>query len=294
MVSIAGSTQLLGVMGYPIEHSLSPALHNAALYARAERLGIPVIDYVYLPLKVDPSKLGQAVCGLAAMGWRGFNVTIPHKQSIMEHLDHISPLALAVGAVNTVWRQDQAWFGTNTDVQGFLAPLLQQRPDWRSANAYVLGTGGAARAVIAACAQLQCQVHVFGRDRVKLESLQHSFSEGLNSIQIHDWAELKDQLSVCDLLVNTTPIGMSPRIEASPLSAGQVAMLPSQAVVYDLIYTPRPTQLLLLAQQRGCGVLDGLEMLVQQGAAAFEIWVGELPALDAMRQAALGQLDLKH
>jgi shikimate dehydrogenase len=294
MVSIAGSTQLLGVMGYPIEHSLSPAMHNAALSARAERLGSPVVDYVYLPLKVDPNALGQAVRGLAATGWRGFNVTIPHKQSIIDHLNHISPLAIAVGAVNTVWRQDQEWFGTNTDVQGFLAPLIQQRPDWCSASAYILGTGGAARAVIAACAQLQCQVHVFGRDRAKLESLQYSFAEDLAAIQIHDWAELTDQLSMCDLLINTTPIGMYPHIKASPLTESQITQLPSLAVVYDLIYTPRPTQLLLLARQRGCKVLDGLEMLVQQGAAAFEIWVGERPDLGAMRQAALSQLDLKH
>ena len=294
MVSIAGSTQLLGVLGYPIEHSLSPAMHNAALSARAERLGSIALDYVYLPLKVAPDDLGDAVRGLAAAGWRGFNVTIPHKQSVMEHLAHVSPLALAVGAVNTVWRQDQAWHGTNTDVQGFLTPLTQQRSDWHGAEVFVLGSGGAARAVVAACAQLHCQVHVIGRDQAKLDRLQHSFLEGSGvSLQTHNWDALDGLLPVCDLLVNTTPIGMYPH-KQSPLSSLQVGLLSSRTVVYDLIYTPRPTPLLCLAQQRGCAVLDGLEMLVQQGAAAFEIWIAELPDLDAMRQAALSQLSLSH
>jgi shikimate dehydrogenase len=293
MIEIAGSTQLLGVMGCPIEHSLSPALHNAALFSRGVALGHSELEYVYLPLKVEPSNLEAALLGMAALGWRGFNVTIPHKQSVIPYLQQVSPLAQAVGAVNTVWRQEEAWFGTNTDVQGFLAPLLAYNGDWAPANACILGGGGAARAVIAACAQLGCQnIHVVGRDRSKLVNLQQSLlNTELNiTFQIHAWQALDDLLPHTGLLVNTTPVGMHPQVHESPLSSDMIALLPAHAIVYDLIYTPRPTKFLTLAQQHGYQVLDGLEMLIHQGAAAFEIWLGEVPSISVMRQAAIAHL----
>jgi shikimate dehydrogenase len=294
MIDIVGSTQLLGVIGCPIKHSLSPVLHNAALVSRKEGLGQSALEYVYVPLKVEPSDLSAALLGMAALGWRGFNVTIPHKQAVMPYLQQVSPLAQAVGAVNTVWRQDNAWMGTNTDVQGFLTPLLAYGVDWRSIEVCILGGGGASRAVIAACTQLNCRsIHVVGRDVGKLKLLQQSLlnTELKLAIQVHDWQSLHELLPSTGLLVNTTPVGMYPQVHESPLNAEAIALLPTQAIVYDLIYTPRPTALLALAQEHGCKILDGLEMLIYQGAAAFEIWVGAAPCISTMRQAAIARLN---
>ena len=165
---ITGTTKLLGVIGYPVEHSLSPIMHNAALTSLSRNVG-QRLDYIYVALSVGPADLATALAGFAAIGLRGFNVTIPHKQAILPLLDQVSAIAQAVGAVNTVWRTEQGWSGTNTDVQGFLAPLEGQR-DWQQTTALVLGSGGAARAVIAGCAQLGCKaIRVVGRDLQKLK-----------------------------------------------------------------------------------------------------------------------------
>jgi shikimate dehydrogenase len=288
MTKITGNTKLLGVMGCPIEHSLSPVMHNAALAARALRRNQSYLDYVYLPLRIESIHLESALLGMAVMGWQGFNVTIPHKQAIMPYLKEISPLAQAVGAVNTVWQKNGAWVGTNTDVQGFLAPLQSLNISWNTVEACILGSGGSARAVIAACAQLGCTVtHVVGRDRHKLNALQQDVEDAGLQIQIHDWQSLNTLLPQMGLVANTTPIGMHPQVDVSPLDGEAIALLPPAAIIYDLIYTPRPTQLLRWAKQQGYIGIDGLEMLIYQGAAAFEIWIGELPDVSVMRQAAL-------
>jgi shikimate dehydrogenase len=280
-------------MGCPIEHSLSPVMHNAALAARAEGLGHNFLEYVYLPLKVEPARLETALNGMMALGYQGFNITIPHKQAIMPYLKEISPLAQAVGAVNTVSRQDDGWIGTNTDVKGFLSPLEALNRDWNNSEVCILGSGGAARAVIAGCQQLQCAaIHVVGRDRPKLQALQESLSQSTLpiSIEIHEWSDLETLMPQVGLVVNTTPIGMYPKVGESPLGEGAIALLPFHAIVYDLIYTPRPTQLLAQAQQQELHIIDGLEMLVQQGAVGFELWTGDAPSIDVMRQAALEAL----
>ena len=276
-------------------------MHNAALAARAERLDHNFLEYVYVPLKVEPAQLEIALNGMAALGYQGFNVTIPHKQAIMPYLADISPLAQAVGAVNTVSRQDDVWVGTNTDVKGFLAPLEALNRDWKNLEVCILGGGGAARAVIAGCHQLRCAaIHVVGRDRLKLKTLQDSLLRtNLSvSIEIHEWSELNALLPQVRLVVNTTPIGMYPKVGESPLgekAAGcaAIALLPFDAIVYDLIYSPRPTKLLAFAQRQGLHIIDGLEMLIQQGAVGFELWTGDAPSIDVMRQAALNVLEVK-
>lgn len=290
MVQITGNTKLLGVIGCPIEHSLSPVLHNAALANRALTLNQTSLEYVYLPLRVESADLELALGGMAALGYQGFNVTIPHKQAIMPYLQEISPLAQAVGAVNTVIRQGKQWVGTNTDVQGFLSPLAALNQDWKDLEVCILGSGGAARAVIAGCHQLGCKaIHVVGRDYFKLQALQESLlqTDFCVSIQVHEWSVLETLLPQTPLVVNTTPIGMYPKVNESPLADQAISRLPIEAIVYDLIYTPRPTQLLTLAQRQGYTTIDGLEMLIQQGAAAFKLWTGNAPSVSVMRQAAL-------
>ena len=288
MVKVTGTTQLLGVIGYPIEHSLSPVMHNAALTALAQQAAQAHLGHVYVPLPIAPPALPAAIAGLMAVGCQGFNVTIPHKQAIMPWLQEMSDIARAVGAVNTVWRTTQGWAGTNTDVQGFLAPLLADDRSWVGKQVTILGSGGAARAVIAGCAQLGgATIAVVGRSRPKLEQVQQSFGKVNPPIplKIYPWEALPQLLPQTELLVNTTPLGMYPHVQMSPVAPQDLAQLPATAIVYDLIYTPNPTLLLHYAQTQGRIGINGLEMLVQQGAAALTIWLDQPAPIDVMRQA---------
>ncbi|PNW37401.1 UNVERIFIED_CONTAM: shikimate dehydrogenase [Euhalothece sp. KZN 001] len=279
---ITGKTKLLGVIGDPVEHSLSPVMQNAAL----NELGL---DYVYVPLLVKKGDLNRALAGFTAIDLVGFNATIPHKQAIIPLLDRITPEAQKVGAVNTVWRTEKGWEGTNTDVDGFIAPLIPLDRDWSQVMPVILGNGGAARAVIVGCDKLGCsKVAVVGRNREKLEQFQRSWEEtGLKTeICPYSWHDLPNLLSQTQLLVNTTPIGMSPQIASSPVEATALKHLPNGAIVYDLIYTPRPTRFLQLAQELGGYiVIDGLEMLIQQGAIALETWLEQPIPIEVMREA---------
>jgi shikimate dehydrogenase len=284
---ITGKTKLLGLIGHPVGHSLSPLMHNAAI----AHLGL---DYVYLPLPVKPEDLPVAVAGLAALGLVGFSVTIPHKQAILPFLSEISPVASTVGAVNTVWHTGSGWAGTNTDVEGFLAPLLACNRDWSQTSALILGAGGAARAVVAGCAQLGVrEVRVVGRHRHKLEAFQHSWvNSPVPVLATHTWEELPQLLPQSSLLVNTTPVGMYPNVDEMPVSAAEMAALPAGAIVYDLIYTPNPTQFLKAARSTGAMAIDGLEMLVGQGAAALQIWLQQPVPVSVMRQSLRQHLGL--
>jgi len=279
---ITGKTKLLGVIGHPVSHSLSPLMHNSAI-------SYLELDYVYLPLPVRPEDLAAALAGFAAINLKGFNVTIPHKQAILPLLSEVSPVAQAVAAVNTVWlTENLLWAGTNTDVEGFVAPLKTYSQDWSKTVAVVLGSGGAARAVVAGCTHLGCaEIHVIGRNKLKLQEFLNSWSNSTLkvNIQVHTWEQLALLMPQTALLVNTTPIGMHPHVDASPLSIDQVASLPTNAIVYDLIYTPSSTQLLQQAEKVGVASLNGLEMLVQQGAAALKIWLQQPVPIDVMRAA---------
>ena len=287
---ITGKTQLLGVIGHPVEHSLSPLMHNAAL----AKLGL---DYVYLPFPVAPENLERAIAGFASIGVVGFSITIPHKQAILPLLSEISPIAQAIGAVNTVTRQGDKWVGTNTDVAGFIAPLqTTYHQDWSQKKAVILGNGGAARAVVAGCIQLGlAEIHVVGRNLQKLQAFTQSWQNSpfADKFQMHEWQELPNLLHQANLLVNTTPMGMYPHVDESPLSSQEMGYLPGDAIVYDLIYIPKPTKFLHLAEKQGAIMIDGLEMLVQQGAAALKIWLQqETVPVNEMRQALQNHLGI--
>jgi shikimate dehydrogenase len=262
-MTIAGTTKLLGIIGDPVEHSRSPVMQNAAI----STLGL---DYIYVPFPVAPFQLETAVAGLRAIGAIGFNATIPHKQAIIPLLDEISPLAQSVGAVNTVWRDRDRWYGTNTDVAGFIAPLRPIDRDWQRTTAVILGHGGAARAVVAGC-----------RDMRRVSQFQQSWQDSPLKIAIDVcvWANLPDLLPIADLLVNTTPIGMYPQVDGTPIPPELFTAIQANAIAYDLIYTPAPTKFLALAAQHGSIAIDGSEMLQQP-----------LPSniIDIMRQAAFG------
>ena len=287
---ITGKTQLLGVIGHPVSHSLSPLMHNAAL----TKLGL---DYVYLPFPIAPENLERAIAGFASIGMVGFSITIPHKQAILPLLSEISPIAQAIGAVNTVTRQGDKWVGTNTDVEGFIAPLqTTYHQDWSQKKAVILGNGGAARAVVAGCIQLGlAEIHVVGRNLQKLQAFTQSWQNSpfADKFQVHEWQELPNLLHQANLLVNTTPMGMYPHVDESPLSSQEMGYLPGDAIVYDLIYIPKPTKFLHLAEKQGAIMIDGLEMLVQQGAAALKIWLQqETVPVNEMRQALQNHLGI--
>jgi shikimate dehydrogenase len=288
MQQITGKTKLLGVIGDPIEHSLSPVMHNAAI----AQMGV---DYIYLPFPIKTADLGVAIAGFGAIGVEGFSVTIPHKQAIISLLSEVSAIAKLTGAVNTVWRTEQGWSGTNTDVEGFVAPLQALNRDWSQSTPVILGHGGAARAVVVGCTQLGCsEIHVVGRNVQKLSQFQQSWVNAPLPItlNVHRWEELPELLPPADLVVNSTPVGMYPNIEQSPLDAAAMQLLRPDAIAYDLIYTPNPTQFLQQAKEQGAVVIDGLEMLVQQGAAALKIWVEQTPPVDIMRRSLQQHLGL--
>ncbi|MGB0560937.1 MAG: shikimate dehydrogenase [Spirulinaceae cyanobacterium] len=286
MPDIHGTTKLLGIIGYPVEHSLSPVMQNAALMQLGQ-------DTVYIPLPVAPPQLEAALAGMAAIALQGFNVTIPHKQAILPLLDAVTPLAQQIGAVNTVWRTERGWQGTNTDVAGFMAPLQPLARDWRNITPLVLGNGGAARAVVAGCVELGCpRVVVMGRNPEKLAAFARSWTDAAirQCLTVQSWETLDAWLPQSQLLVNTTPLGMAPHIAESPVTPAQLTQLPDGAIAYDLIYTPRPTQFLAQAQAAGATIIDGTEMLVQQGAAALSQWLGQPAPVAVMRSALLGAL----
>ncbi|PSB00789.1 shikimate dehydrogenase [Merismopedia glauca] len=281
MVQITGTTKLLGVIGDPIAHSLSPVIHNAAIATLD-------LDYVYLPFPIISANLPNAIAGFEAISLVGFSVTIPHKKAIMPLLAEIDKIATAVGAVNTVWRTSKGWRGSNTDVAGFISPLLNLH-DWSQVTPVILGNGGAARAVVYGCYELGCpEIHVCGRNKQNLREFKESWARSPVSdrLIVRDWEELDTLLPQTTLLVNTTPLGMHPNEEQLPLSLEQIDRLSPQAIAYDLIYTPRPTKFLKEAQMRGLTTIDGLEMLVQQGAAALKIWLQrDTVPVDVMRSA---------
>ena len=296
MPQITGTTRLLGVIGNPIGHSLSPVMHNAAI----EHLDL---DCVYVAFPVTSANLATALAGFEAIGVIGCSVTIPHKQAIVPLLADITPLAKAVGAVNTVWNTPMGWQGTNTDVAGFVSPLAAMQRDWTQTTAVILGNGGAARAVVAGCHQLGCgQIQVVGRDSAKLANFKQSWQDiqlATNAsdrplpvnFQTHLWGELPALITQPNLLlVNSTPIGMHPQVDASPISAETMQGLSQGSIAYDLIYTPRPTKFLQLATAGGAIAIDGVEMLVQQGAVAFKLWLQKSAPVDTMLQALIAAL----
>lgn len=292
---IGGGTALAGVLGDPVRHSLSPAMHNAAIAALD-------LDWAYLALPVGAADLAVVLQALEAIDCRGLNVTLPHKQAAAALAQELTPLARRLGAVNTlVRRAGGGWLGANTDVEGFLAPLRALA----AREALVLGCGGSARAVVAGLVELGLgRIRVAGRDGTRLGRFLASCADWAPGLEPLAWAPaaagqpdpLAAALAGADLVVNTTPLGMAsgrdPAAAASsPLDPAQVALLRPDATVYDLIYTPRPTTLLRLAGERGCRTIDGLEMLVQQGAASLRLWSGrdDVPVI-AMRDAALARL----
>ena len=294
---ISGTTGLIGLLGQPVSHSLSPVMHNAALRAMD-------LDWRYLALPCEAVNLESVLNGLEAVGCRGLNVTIPHKQEVAGLCRELSPLAKRLSAVNTLTPLGNGgWHGHNTDAEGFLAPLQTPAAQWHDAEAVVLGCGGSARAVVAGLQQLPlAAIHVAGRRPEVLETFLSDLKadQGSESVPLMAMALEKEPirrlLKTSKLVVNSTPVGMQGHgdDDAMPLGRDLWTAVDASTTLYDLIYTPRPTPWLALGQQRGCRTIDGLEMLVQQGAASLRRWSGrsDVP-VELMREAAQRSLSAK-
>lgn len=289
-MNITGKTKLLGLMGWPVAHTFSPAMHNAA----AAALGL---DLVYVPLPVPPRAVGDAVRGLAALGFLGANVTVPHKQAVIPYLEEIAPAAQAIGAVNTITisrlesekagASQARLSGHNTDWSGFLADLRSLSVEVEGRDCLILGAGGAARAVAYALARSGGSVTIVARRPQQARRLVADLQEHVSQAPLHpapwdDLGRVAGELT-SPLIVNATPLGMHPHEDGSPWP-GEVPF-PSAAIVYDLVYSPRRTKLMQQAGSAGCRASNGLGMLLQQGALAFEMWTGEKPPLEVMEGA---------
>ena len=263
--------KLAGVMGWPVAHSRSPAIHGHWI----RELGLKG-NYVLLPVQTE--NLMDAVHGLRALGFAGCNLTIPHKVAAMALVDRVDPLAARIGAINTiVVEADGLLTGYNTDAYGFIQSLLDEQPDWRADTGpiTVLGAGGAARAVLVALAERGAKdIRLCNRSLDKAQALASEFG---GPIRAYPWEQRTELLDGCALLVNTTSLGMKGQ-DALELS---LENLPKQALVCDVIYVPLETPLLATARQRGNATVNGLGMLLNQARPAFHHWFGVLPEITA-------------
>ncbi|MEW6580104.1 MAG: shikimate dehydrogenase [Chloroflexota bacterium] len=266
-------TERVGLLGWPVTHSVSPAMHNAAFQA----LGL---DWRYDLLPVPPDQFAEEVARLLATGYRGFNVTIPHKAAALNlpQVSRVAPAARAIGAVNTlVVQQDGSLHADNTDWQGFADDLRAQGIAVQGATCLVLGTGGSARAVVYALAHL-------GAARITLVSRSGVSGQTVTGWPVASYADLALLAPAADLIVNCTPVGMFPHVHESPWP--EDVPFPPRAALYDLVYNPPFTALMRQAQAAGARAFGGLGMLVRQGALAFAQWVGIAPPLAIMAEAA--------
>ncbi len=266
------ATRVYGVLGYPIAHSLSPHMLNAAFQHEN-------INAFYLPLAAK--KAEEILEAAQELPLSGFSITLPHKSALLDAMDGLDPLARKVGAINTVIRSNGKLYGYNTDVAGILAPLEQRQP-LQSARVLVIGAGGAARAAVFGLKARGANVWLLNRTPARALALAR---------QSHAHAIKRPELKnlTVDIVLNATPVGQKPQIHQSPLSAPELALLKPK-IVFDLVYNPLETQLLGLARDAGAAAIPGYEMLLAQGARQFQLWTGKPAPLDLMRHELLARL----
>lgn len=267
--SISAATRVYGLVGLPVAHSLSPAMHNAAFAAAG-------IDAVYLPLPA--ADVDDIVEFAGAFGLAGASVTIPYKVALLDRVQEVDDVARTVGALNTLRMDGDRWSARNTDLDGFLQPLRDRRVPLAGRRAAILGAGGSARAVAAGLASQGAAVSVHARNAQKAQSIATLVSGTVGPFP--------PEPDTWDVLVNCTPVGMHPQTDISPMPSARL----SRGVVYDLIYNPPATRLMRDAATAGCDTIGGLDMLVGQAQEQFEWWTGSRPSAGVMRAAASTRL----
>lgn len=275
-MDISGKTKIIGLFGYPVEHSLSPAMHNAAF----KHLNM---DYCYVTFSVRPELLMDAVKAIKALNLVGVNVTVPHKENVISFLDEVSDEALSIGAINTIKNEEGRLIGYNTDGRGFIQSLSENTIHIKDKRILIVGSGGASRAIGYYLLKESSMIYLFDIDEKKAKLLKDYLSGIRNNVQIVEKKDIsnKDFLKNIDIIINATPLGLRPD---DPLPI-DVSLISERHIVCDLIY--KETSLLREASRIGCKTMDGLGMLLWQGVYAFEIWTGVMPPVEIMRKALM-------
>lgn len=283
-----GETRVVGVIGWPVRHSLSPAMQNAAI----AQLGL---NWIYVPFEVSPTRLPEAIEGMRALGIVGLNVTVPHKEGVADLVDELGETARALGAANTVRNQDGRLIGYNTDGDGFLRSLREADETIAGKRVVLLGAGGSARSVAYAVARNGCaSLAVVNRTVARAQELAARIGELTGAaIEAVDLASGRSQECVRDaqVIIDSTPQGMHPNCDVEPVVPAE--WLSEGQLVCDLVYIPRDTCLLQAARRRGARTLDGTGMLVHQGAIALELWTGAAAPVETMRRVLHEALDAR-
>lgn len=285
---ITSKTKLVGLIGWPVETSLNTVMHNAAF----AQLGI---DWACVPLPVQPKYLEQALKGLVALNFVGANVIAPHRQALMRYMDKLSQVARITGAVDTIHIQDGKFYGYDTDASGIVSTLKEAGCDPKDMRVAILGAGGPARAAIfslalakAACITvLNCTSE---RAAFLVDDLAPAFPGSRLTFKLLNTENLVTLSSELDLVINTTTLGRRSRRDACPWPAD--VAIPAKAIFYDLVYNPLKTVFLQRAREAGAKTIDGLGMLIHQGAFAFKRWTGQEAPVEVMRQVCLQELAL--
>ena len=285
---ISGKTRLCGIIGDPIEHTMSPVMHNAAF----RQMGV---DYLYVPFKVKQGELAKAIDGVRALNIRGLNVTIPHKVAVIQFLDKLDHLAERIGAVNTIVNNDGVLMGYNTDGAGFLQALLEGGIEPQEKKVVILGAGGASRAISFSLADRGAHLVILNR-ALELDwaeelasRISQTFSKEVEALELNR-ENLARVLDRANIVVNATSVGMTPNIDETPVTSD---LLKPDLTVFDIVYNPIKTRLLREAEAAGARTISGLDMLVWQGALAFEKWTGLKAPVELMREEAIKVLE-KH
>jgi len=277
-VKINGSTVVCGIFGDPVSHSLSPAMHNAAF----EELGL---NWVYLPFHVSADKLSTAVKSVKVLKLAGVNITVPHKESVINYLDKLTEEADLIGAVNTVVNRDGCLTGDNTGGRGFIKSLEEVHFSPKGRAALILGAGGAARAVAVALIKAGCCLALANRTLSKARKLAGLLRKRLDvQVPVYKYGDInEDKVREFDLIVNCTPLGMHPYVDSYPPLP--LSSLRGEQLVYDLVYNPRETMFMRISREAGARTVSGLGMLLYQGVLAFELWTGKPAPVEVMKRS---------
>ncbi len=286
MPTITAKTKILGVIGHPIEHSMSPIMHNTAINDLK-------LDYVYLAFDIKPQNLSKAIDGFRALNIKGISVTIPYKEAIIGYLDEIDPIAKNIKAVNTIKNEDGFLKARNTDGAGGKRSLIENGCGLSDKKVLFIGAGGAARALSYFIAEDVAQIIFLNirKERSKLLAKELNVRTGVKTFAdaISNY-NLKKFCATSDILINTSPIGMYPKIEETPVAK---EFLHKDLFVFDVVYNPLETKLLKDANEIGCKTLGGLDMLVNQGILAFEWWTEKIPKKELMTNSVKKFLGIK-
>ena len=283
-MDIKGSTNIVGLIGHPVEHSFSPPMHNAAFGA----LGM---DYAYVAFDVDPLNLKSAIEGAKSLNIKGFNVTIPHKIEVMKHLDDIDDVAGLIGAVNTIDFKNMK--GYNTDGIGAVK-AIEEVTSIKDKNVVVAGAGGASRAISFYIAKYGAEtLTILNRNVEKADSLAGDVldSDLIGDVRSDSISEIRSYIDDADILIDTTPVGMHPNVDAEPIVAAED--MHDNLAVFDAVYNPNETVLIKEALKAGAKPVYGIKMLLYQGAESFKIWTGREPPVDVMEDALRKTLNLE-